>query len=106
MDLDTQVDGNSRNDLRVGVKKTCFVVVAELHTPIIDSGGRGETTFWVHLILVYPLCSENWRDTKSTGVGETSSVGENKTFLVSHHTGEEGRRCSQSHSQQLDFQEF
>lgn len=59
------------------------------------------------LILFYPLCSENWRDTKkSAGVGETASVGENKTFLLSHHTGDEGRRCSQSHSQQPDFQEF
>lgn len=65
----------------------------------------------MHLILFYLLCSENtaryWRDIKkSTGVGETSLPWEKRTFLLSHHIGDEAQRCSQSHSQQLDFQEF
>lgn len=44
-DLDTQVDGNSKNDLRSGAKMTCFAVVAEHPTSIIDSGGKPRSVY-------------------------------------------------------------
>lgn len=41
VDLDTQVNGNSKHGLQGGARKTCFVAIVKHHISITaDSGGR------------------------------------------------------------------